>query len=295
MTIRGFKDIARSYDTYGREWTQAWRKVPAIATTGGVWADLSLAPGSPKPQYYVGAELAATQLKGIEINTAPDPDVTSSPGMWTGGNVSPAAKHLNSVMINSVTAAAVGTYILCDYLMFYSLIDMDSTDTQVFDNTITLPRYTDGVGVRAFLVATNPFVGGASFSVNYTDANGNTYDTDPIITPTTTNIGTVMNSTGALSQYSSAFLPLGRDGTGVVRANNITFFGPNGGLAALALVKPIATLAINEITAPSEFEFVRGPTILPRIYDDAFLSFLAMPTGSLAASPIFGTINTFWR
>jgi hypothetical protein len=71
---------------------------------------------------------------------------------------------------------------------------------QLFDNTITLPRYTDGVGVRAFVVATNPFVGGASFSVNYTDANGSTYNTDPIITPTTTNIGTIMNSTGAASQ-----------------------------------------------------------------------------------------------
>jgi hypothetical protein len=290
MAIRGFRDIVAAHVDLGQEWTQSWRKVPALATTSAVWADLSGAPGSPKPNYYVGAELALRQFKGIEIDTAPDPDVTTSPGMWTGGNVSPAAKYMREVTIQSTTAAAVGTYILCDYLAFYSLVDMDVTDTQTLDNTITLPRYTDGNGVQMFLVATNPFTGGQLFSVNYTDANGLTYDTTPRATPTTTNIGTILTGT-----TTGPFIPLGPAGKGVLRANSITFLGSNGGLAALVLVKPIATIQINEITAPSEFRLVGGPTIIPRIYDDAFLNFVALPSGSLSGVPLLGTVSTYWR
>jgi hypothetical protein len=197
---------------------------------------------------------------------------------------------MREVTIQSVSAAAVGTYILCDYVAFYSLIDMDVTDPQTLDNTITLPRYTDGNGVDMFLVSTNPFTGGQSFTVNYTDANGNTYDTVPMATPTTGNIGTIMNGTAY-----GPFIPLGPAGKGVLRANSITFLGANGGLASLVLVKPIATIQINEITAPSEFRLVGGPTIIPRIYDNAFLNFLVLPSGSLSGVPLLGTVSTYWR
>lgn len=285
MTIRGYKDIVASHVDFGREWTQSWRKVPALATTSAVWADLSGAAGSPKPNYYTGTELTLEQFKGIEVGAT-----TTSPGLWTGGNVSPAIKYIREVTIQSTTAAAVGTYILADYLAFYSLIDMDSTSPQTLDNTTLLPRYADGDGVRMALIATNPFTGGQQFTVNYTDANGQTYDTVPLATPTTTNIGTVLNGT-----TSGPFLPLGPAGKGVLRANNITFLGPNGGLAVLVLMKPIATIQINEITAPSEFRLVGGPTIIPRIYDGAFLNFLALPSGSLAAAPLLGTVSTYWR
>ena len=37
---------------------------------------------------------------------------------------------------------------LLDYLMFYPLIDLDDDVEQVMDNTVTLPRYDDGAGVR---------------------------------------------------------------------------------------------------------------------------------------------------
>lgn len=285
MTIRGYKDIVASHVDFGREWTQSWRKVPALATTSAVWADLSSAPGSPKPNYYTGTELTLEQFKGIQVSTT-----TTSPGLWTGGNVTPATKFLNEVTIQSTTAAAVGTYILADYLAFYSLIDMDSTDTQTLVNTLPLPRYASGDGVRMALVATNPFTGGQSFTVNYTDANGNTYDTTPRATPTTTNIGTVLTGT-----TTGPFIPLGPAGRGVLQANSITFLGSNGGLATLVLMRPLATIQINEITAPSEFQFVGGPTIIPQILDDSFLNFLVLPSGSLATVPILGTVSTYWR
>lgn len=34
--------------------------------------------------------------------------------------------------------------LLCDFLLYYPSVDDSVTDPQILDNTITLPRYTDG-------------------------------------------------------------------------------------------------------------------------------------------------------
>jgi len=36
------------------------------------------------------------------------------------------------------------TMVMCDYLLFYPQVDMDSVDPQAMDNTVTLPRYESG-------------------------------------------------------------------------------------------------------------------------------------------------------
>jgi len=62
--------------------------------------------------------------------------------------------------VQTTTANAVPlTMVLCDYLMFYPQVDMDSLDPQPLVNDITLPRYESGEGVRMFLVAQYPYVG----------------------------------------------------------------------------------------------------------------------------------------
>ena len=261
----------------GQSWFSSFRKVPAIATAQGHWADLSMSPGNPKPNYYVGAELTSTAL-------------ASSTGIWTGGNVSPCTKHLLTIGAASTGAGTPCTLTLCDYLLFYPLIDMDVTDEQNFENTIPLPRYTDGLGVQAMLIATNPYIGGQTFSINYTNHLGVSGQISrPVVTNTITFIGTTLNSA------MGPFIPLADPREGIRSAQSITFTGPNGGLAALVLVKPIATLLIREITAWTEHDFVVNKLDAPRIVDGAYLNFICNPNGSLAAVPVIGYLQTIWN
>ncbi|MCL5460042.1 hypothetical protein M3M33_15505, partial [Loigolactobacillus coryniformis] len=76
-------------------------------------------------------------------------------------------------MIGCVSSNVIpATFLLCDYLLFYPIIDLDNTGFQDFVNTAPLPRYTDGEGVTAFLVATNPYAGGQPFRICYTNQAG---------------------------------------------------------------------------------------------------------------------------
>lgn len=241
-----------------------------------------MATGNPRPNYYVGTELGSDVL-----NTAN--------GIWHGGNVSPKKKILQNALIGSFASGVTpATFLLCDYLMFYSLIDMDSTDEQLLTNAVTLPRYASGEGVQMFLVATNPFIGGQLFTVNYTNSDGvSNRTTVPILTTTTTNIGTIINSGVTGVEAVGPFIPLGRQSRGIRSVQSVTFLGPNGGLAALVLVKPLATIRTRDITFVEEdFVINKGPA--PVIEDGAYLNWLCCPNGSAAAVPIVGNLNFVW-
>lgn len=281
MAIRN-KEI-QDAEQLGQTWFSSFRKVSALATTQGLWCDLSMTTGNPKPNYYTGTEL------GMDV-------LQSQNGIWHGGNVSPKTKILQSALIGSFsTNVTPATFLLCDYLAFYSLIDMDSTDEQSLTNTIPLPRYATGDGVQMFLVATNPFVGGQSFTVTYTNSNGAAGRvTNPIVTATSTNIGTIVNSGVTNGLAAGVFIPLVPGDAGVRSCQSITFTGPNGGLAALVLVKPLATMMCREILTFSENVFVTQKTPAPVIEDGAYLNWLCCPNGSAATVPIVGNLNFVW-
>jgi hypothetical protein len=281
MAIRN-REIQEA-EQLGQTWFSGFRKVSALATTQGIWCDLSMATGNPRPNYYVGTELGADVL-----NTAN--------GIWHGGDVSPKKKILQNALIGSFAATVTpATFLLCDYLLFYSLVDMDSTDEQLLSNAVTLPRYASGEGVQMFLVATNPFIGGQSFTVKYTNSEGvSGRQTVPIQTATTTNIATIINSGAGAVANRGPFIPLNMGDRGVRSVESITFFGPNGGLAALVLVKPLATMYTREIITFSERDFFREKGPAPIIEDGAYLNWLCCPNGSAAAVPIVGNLNFVW-
>lgn len=158
---RRLKEIVTESYEAGKTWYTCFRKVPSLATTLGVWFDVSMAPGSPKANYFLGDALAAKTLDGTY-------------GIYHGSPITTDGfKFLHKFMVGCVSANVIpATFLLCDYLLYYPLIDMDVTDTQAFDNTVPITRYTDGEGVKAFLVATNPYVGGQLFRITYTNQNG---------------------------------------------------------------------------------------------------------------------------
>jgi hypothetical protein len=291
------RDVIEDAYVDGRYCYSTFRKVSATAAVAGFWVDLSMATGNPVPNYYVGPQLTATI-----------PTAWYKKSIWHGGGVSPNKKYLHKLCILGTAAAvAPAPFLLCDYLMYYPLIDMDSTDEQLLTNygpvasdildpnAATLPRYTDGKGVMAFLVATNPYVGGQSFQIRYTNSDGAPNRVSSIsVTNTSTNIGTIVNSSTAGVNRYGAFIQLKEGDIGIRSVQSVTFMGSNGGLATLVLVRPLATMMTRDPGAWAEFDFIKDKPSLPRIYDDAFLGFLAMPSATIATIPVIGEITTIW-
>lgn len=283
----GFTSYQKLGDAYenGAWRFAAFRKTPnaAFVTVAGTWCDLSGTAGQPKPNYYAATPLNPTLLDGLD-------------GIYHGQNVTPATKHLHRFGIYSPTANVVPSqWYLLDYLLYYPFIDMDAageTQTMIVPTpNVTLPRYTDGVGVKMMLVAQAPYTGGQTFNITYVDGA----DVTQTLSAVTTNTAAITGSlvTSILAAGGGPFI---RDlGTGVKRVISITFNGANGGLAALVLVKPLFGTYLREVTAAAETESTTGKAGMPRVYDGAYLNLIgSCVTGSFASSTIGGYAEFVW-
>lgn len=267
----------------GRLHTAHLRKVPSQTTVSGNAYDLSMAAGNPKPNYYAATPLKAAVLDDFD-------------GILHGDDKSPASKHLVAMGLMTPTAAFVGQFTLLDYLLFYPFVDGDAAgENQAMDNAVTLPRYTDGEGVRVIAVAVAPTTGGGSFTFDYVDHAG-VARTSPTISVNTTaaNIGTLVTSEQAVAAGGVRFLPLHQESRGVRSITNVSIITAAGGLFALVLVKPLASMVIREINTMTEREWPRHAAISPRIEDGAYLNMIVTPAGTLAAGILSGYLTFAW-
>lgn len=272
----------------GQSLYSTWRKTPTQGAGSSVWLDFSMSPGNPAAQFYANTPLKATQLAA-----------STDPGLWVGKAVSPAKKFLRRLMVMGVNAAIVPmTMKLLDYLLYYSFIDQSITDQQVMDNTATIPRYPTGDGVHILPICLGSQVGGASFTVSYTNSAGVSGRTTPaVLTAAASVISGVatnpLNATGA--NCVAPFLPLQIGDKGVQSIQSITFTTTDVGIMALVLVKPLAQLSIRGIDAPVEIDFLQDFPVLPQIVDDAYLNFIGISsTGSLTQA-IHGDLLVLWN
>ena len=284
--VLGFREIADA-EQDGFTFLSGWRKQPTQTTGAGVWFDLSMSPGNPRPNNYIGPSGVFTPMSQ-----------SSDGGIPHGGNVAPKKKMLRVFEAQTATAGAVPlTLHLLDYLGFYSFIDESDTDEQFLDNTAGLSRYTDGNGVRIMPVVVAPQVGGsAGFVVTYTNSDGVAGRKTPrhIIGTQAIN-GTIASSGGSVADSRAPFMALQAGDTGVRLIESIQFDGVGDiGLLALVLVKPIAKHYIRGVDAPSERDYFTDDSALPIIQDDAYLNLLSLPAGNLSGAPIFGYIKTLW-
>lgn len=266
----------------------SFRKQPTQATSVGVWFDLSMSPGNPAPNYYIGSPGVFVPLKQ-----------STDGGLRHGGNVSPARKFLRKLMVTTNTAAASVTPMkLLDYIGFYGFIDESVLDKQFLDNTTPLPRHADGAGVQLMPVVVAGQTGGQPFTVSYTNQDGVAGRTTTSVLMSTQVVnGTILCSQngGATYPHAGPFLPLQGSDSGVRSVESVTIGGTGDvGLFALVLVKPIASISLYEITAASETDYLLDTSTMPVIEDDAYLNFIAMPTGTMANAPIIGIIETTW-
>jgi hypothetical protein len=273
----------------GRTTLFGFRKAPTQTTATNIWFDLSMSPGNPVPNYYAAAPLVAKRLAqstdgGIFHGAAPGSSQT---------------KHLRRLMalVSTPTTAVPLPMILCDYLLFYPFVDMSSTDQQDMTQTDTLTRYTDGEGVQIMAVEVASQIGGVSFFVTYTNQDGVAGRITPTVTCNTqTSVGTIITTASATVGCAGPFMPLQAGDLGVRSIEACTFITGDVGLIALVLVKPLATLGVYDIQAPAEKDFaLDNPATLPRIYDDAYLNLICLPSGTIASGQIMGALETVWN
>ena len=275
------RDYAAARDE-GRTRSCSFRKVPSQASVAGWWVDLTMASGNPVPQYYASAPLVAAVLDG-------------SRGIFHGFDVSPETLHLTELMLTTPTAGFVGRYMLLDYVLYYPFVDLDDLDTQVLDNTITLPRYETGAGLRAMLVAAAPTTGGGSFSFTYINQDGieQTAPTQSFSTAAA-NIASIITSEQATAAGGQPFLRLASGDTGIRSIVTWTNLGASGGLGAVALVKPLTDHVIREINTPSEITLVSMRPGAPRVVDGAYLGLIMNCAATVAAGLLVGRANFAW-
>lgn len=293
--INGIADVVGN-EISGRMRNYFFRKTPSQTTTIGIWFDLAMSPGMPTPKYWFDA--APLVAKAIYQST--------DGGFFHGANVSPGEKYLRSLMVGahstSTTNASPITAVLLDYLLYYPSIDDGTLDEQVMDNTVTLPRYTDGEGVQMMAVTTGVRTGGQSFSVKYTNQDGVTGKVSPTITQNAAAfIGSITNSDRAVSGSAAWMIPLADGDTGVRAVESVTMNGVDVGLFSIILVKPLAQISFREsqistagtINTPNEKDFLMFGQ-MPRIYDDAYLNMVVLPQASLATTILGGTLKVIW-
>jgi hypothetical protein len=298
----GFASVSEyaAADEAGQVWCSSFRKaVASAATTTNAWIDYTYFAGSPVANFYASAPLVAALIEADK-------------GIFTGGNVSPATKHIKNLMLMSAASAAASTangrqeVALCDYLLYYPFIDTDAIgETQALDNTVTLPRYASG---RVVAVAQSAASTVGQFTFTYTNQDGaagrvsqNNY------TFAVAGGGQVVSASGAGASYNP-FCYLQAGDTGVRSIESVTMSAAGGGLMCLVIVKPLLKSVVSQESrrttsgnlesygACTELASIIHQAGAPRVIDGAVLGLLASGyAGSLASSTLAGMLEIVWR
>jgi hypothetical protein len=273
----------------GRTRFTEWVKNVNQVTTAGIWYDLTGSAGNPRAkQWFDASPLTAQQITQ-----------SSDGGIFHGSNVSGDSyrKYLRQLRVGCASATPLPcTLILCDYLLYYPSVEDGNTDPQLMDNTLTLPRYTDGIGVQMMAVTISSRTGGQSFFVTYTNQDGTTGRTSQtVIQNAVASPGTITTASTATSSSGNPFIGLQDNDYGVRAIESVTMLGADTGFFALLLVKPLATIMIRGIDAVYEKDYLLFANELPEIQDNAYLSLLAQPNGSLTGLAVRGSLKSVWN
>lgn len=297
--IRAWVDVAET----GANWISSFRKTPQTSaiTIAGQWYDYSGSTGNPVPNYYASVPFTSARLVGDE-------------GIYHGPSVAPAKKYVHRLTAMTGAAGATTTtsqqqtVLLCDYLLYYPFFDLDAVgETQDCINTVTLPRYVSGEGVKMALIAQAPTVGGGQFYVTYTNQNGEAGRVTPThymaaAAPT----GSLVHAGGAATGVMP-WMTLQSGDTGVQSVQSVSITVAHGGLGVIVLFVPVFCLWVREecrrttssvlesFGSAAEKEMWRHTSCGFPIEDGAYLNFIARAgAGSVAGSQLVGTLETVW-
>lgn len=290
-------DLINQVSTNGKFYRADWQKSTFATTahTAGLWYSLFRGGGNPAADTILGT---GTNLAFQALTDT----TTNATGIKHGGDVGGGTgyKHLlNAAAQTAAATTAPCVLMLVDLLGFYPITSVTTITAQTLNNSVGLPRYTDGAGVQAFLTPST-VMGAATpnLSIGYTNSAG----TAGRATPTTLPIG---NSAAAVTSvvYSGTgagkfgpFMPLQAGDAGVRSAQTVTISASYlSGVLNLVLCKPLLTLPITTLGVTAERDLVNQFMSMPRVYDGACLAWLMLAGAATpVASPLSGHLEFGW-
>jgi hypothetical protein len=285
MGFSSIADVTAAIDS-GQVWSQHYFK-PGAPTTANSFTDLSWSSGTPSYNSY-----AATPLTFSPVVNTNNKYVFTGPNPATGQQ-----KYLLSwnMRHSKTTAGSGSSFVLVDTLGFYPVIDCDSVDLQEMDNTLTLPRYTDGEGVRmAIFASLSTNAVNTSATIVYTNQDGNTSTISTALINETTSHSLASASTSVSANARSFFVSLAPGDTGIRNIISIQLNQGIGGLAYIALVRPLAVLPVFP-SVVSEKRFITETSIkMPEIPVGAGLTVYSYDFVQSAVAPVVGEFIFVW-
>ena len=291
MAIQSIDNLINSISA-GKTTRFDWNKITGgAAYTAGRWYEMLSLAGSPVATAFPGTALTwvpCTESTG---------DGTNAFGIPHGGNVSTDLKHLLNMAAWGTAATSVpSTLMLVDVQGYYPGINMNSNTSQTLLGTPSL-RYTNGVGLRAFLaVRATTGATAHNLSMSYTNQAGTSGRTLPVtvactasaIVPHITHSGTAANNYGP-------FLPLAQGDTGIQSVQSVQLSAASGtaSTSALVIVKPLAQITIGVAALMTEKDLLNQIPSMPQIKDGACLGWLLGAGAATAASTTFAGQTEF--
>lgn len=235
---------------------------------------------------------------------------TTAPAIYHGGAVSTDLKSLLNMGLMTTAATGVGTFYLIDILGGYPYLDANSASAQTCSNTNTLPRYTDGAGVRAMMVSGGtgypittvlPTTVGATphnVAMTYTNSSAVASRQMPVTVACTASAiqGHITHSGIAANNYFP--LPMANGDSGIKSIQSITLSAASGTAATyyhMVLYRELAMIPVPASTVYYERDFVNMMPSLERVVDGAVLGLVYVAGGATAASTTFiGHVETAW-
>lgn len=290
-------DLINQITTNGKFYRTDWQK-SSFATTAqaaGLWYSLFRGGGNPPADTIMGTgtNLAFQALTDTTANAT---------GMAHGGNVgggNPFKVLLNAAAQTAAATVAPCVMMLVDLLGFYPITTVTTTGDQALNNTVTLPRYTTGAGVQAFLTPSTVMGAGTpNIRLTYTDESGNAGSLTPATLPAanaTAPVTQIVYSGTGAGKYGPFFpLAIGDSGIRSVQQFNLSATMTSGVLN-LVLCKPLITLPITTLGVTAERDLVNQFSSMPKIFDGACLSWLMLAGAATpVASPLSGHLEFGW-
>lgn len=291
-------DMVNEISTNGKFYRTDWQKSTFATTahTAGLWYSLMRGGGNPAADTILGT---GTNLAFQALSDA----VATASGIPHGGNVGGGTGF--KVLLNAAAQTAAATTAPCvlmlvDILGFYPVTTVTTTGAQTLNNTVTLPRYTDGAGVQAFLTPST-VMGAATpnITLNYTNSAGTAGKATPATLPignTAAAVTSIVHSGTGTGKYGP-FIPLAAGDAGIRSVQSINLSASYvSGVLNLVLCKPIMTLPITTLGVTAERDLVNQFASMPRIYDGACLNWLMLAGAATpVASPLSGHLEFGWK
>ena len=287
-------DMVNEISTNGKFYRTDWQKSTFATTahTAGLWYSLMRGGGNPAADTILGT---GTNLAFQALSDA----VATASGIPHGGNVGGYKVLLSAAAQTAAATTAPCVLMLVDMLGFYPITTVTTTGAQTLNNTVTLPRYTDGAGVQAFLTPST-VMGAATpnITLNYTNSAGTAGKATPVTLPIGNSAAAVTSVvySGTGSGKYGPFIPLAAGDAGIRSVQSINLSASYvSGVLNLMLCRPLLTLPITTLGVTAERDLVNQFASMPRVYDGACLHWLMLAGAATpVASPLSGHLEFGW-